>query len=87
MTRESKQIVAQPGSHSAAPQIAPGEVVQSAFRIVRDIASTETGMVFEAHDMLLERDVALKLGWRDQAPGLILAEARRCASVKDPAAV
>ncbi len=87
MKRESKQIVAQPGSHAAMPLVAKGEVVQSAFRIVRDIASTETGMVFEAHDMLLERDVALKLGWRDQHPGLILAEARRCASVKDPAAV
>lgn len=87
MKPESKQIAAQPGSHTAAPLVAPGEVLQSAFRIVRDIASTETGMVFEAHDMLLERDVALKLGWRDQAPGLILAEARRCASVNDPAAV
>ncbi|MBP9086536.1 MAG: response regulator [Kofleriaceae bacterium] len=87
MKRESKQIAAQPGSHAAALLVAPGEVLQSAFRIVRDIASTETGMVFEAHDMLLERDVAIKLGWRDQAPGLILAEARRCASVKNPAAV
>ncbi|HPH65597.1 MAG TPA: response regulator [Kofleriaceae bacterium] len=88
MKRESNpQIEAQPGSAKAPALVTPGEVVQSAFRIIGEVATTETGTVFAAHDMLVERDVALKFGWRDQAPGQILAEARRCASVKDPCAV
>jgi serine/threonine protein kinase len=75
-------------AHSNAQrEVALGDVIQSAFRVVSGVAVTDTGVVYEARDLLLERDVAVKLAWRDQAPGQLLAEARRCGSVNDPASV
>ncbi|MFT3697254.1 MAG: serine/threonine-protein kinase [Kofleriaceae bacterium] len=64
-----------------------GEVVASTYVIRDEIGRTDTGIVFEARDMLLDRPVAFKLAWRDPGTPSLLAEARRCASVLDPCAV
>ncbi|HEX3766389.1 MAG TPA: hypothetical protein VHW23_47175 [Kofleriaceae bacterium] len=64
-----------------------GDVVASMYTIRGEVARTDTGVVYEARDMMIDRPVALKLAWRDPgAPSLIL-EARRCAAVRDPCAV
>jgi CheY-like chemotaxis protein len=64
-----------------------GEVVASTYAIRDEIARTDTGIVFEARDMMLDRPVALKLAWRDPGMPSLILEARRCASVSDPCAV
>jgi len=64
-----------------------GDVVAAMYVVRDEIARTDTGVVFEARDMMLDRLVALKLAWRDpDVPSMIL-EARRCALVKDPSSV
>jgi serine/threonine protein kinase len=68
------------------PALAPGELVADAYRVVGEIARSETGAVFEARDMLLGRRVALKLGWRDAGTPSLVAEAKRCAAVREPCA-
>ncbi len=72
---------------SPEPPLAKREVVGSAYTIDCEIARTETGVVFEAHDMLLDRLVALKLAWRDPGTPSLIVEARRCAAVRDSCAV
>ena len=67
--------------------LAAGEVVDSTYMIRDELVRTDTGVVFEARDMLLERLVAFKLAWRDAGTPSLLAEARRCAAVRDPCAV
>ena len=64
-----------------------GEVVGSTYQIRDEIARTDTGVVFEARDMMLDRLVALKIAWRDPGTPSLIAEARRCAAVRDPCAV
>lgn len=59
-----------------------GEVVASTYQIKDEIARTDTGVVFEARDMLLDRPVAFKLAWRDPGTKSLLKEARRCAAVR-----
>jgi hypothetical protein len=66
--------------------VARGEVIASTYAIREEIARSETGIVFEARDMALDRLVALKLGWRDPGLPSLLVEARRCAAVRDPCA-
>ena len=65
----------------------PGEVIASTYQVKDEIARTDDGVVFDAHDMLLDRPVALKLAWRDPGTPSLIAEARRCAAVRDPCAV
>src|SRR5215831_13014768 len=67
--------------------LAYGDVVSSTYSIREEIARTETGLVFEARDMMLDRLVALKLAWRDPGLPSLILEARRCAAVRDPCAV
>lgn len=67
--------------------LAAGEVVASTYQVRDEIARTDDGCVFEARDMLLDRLVALKLAWRDAGTPSLVAEARRCAAVRDPCAV
>jgi serine/threonine protein kinase len=67
--------------------IASGEVVASTYAIREEVARTDTGVVYDARDMLLDRPVAVKLAWRDPGLPSLLAEARRCAAVRDPCAV
>jgi len=72
---------------SPSSALATGEVVASAYQVQDEIARTDTGIVYEARDLLLDRLVALKLAWRDPGTPPLLAEARRCAAVRDPCAV
>jgi len=72
---------------SPQPALAAGEVVSSTYHIRRDLLRTDTGQVFAAWDMLLERAVALKLAWRDSGAPSLVAEARLCTLVDHEAAV
>ena len=72
---------------SSTPAVVHGDVVGGAYTIRHEIVRTETGIVFEARDMILDRVVALKLGWRDAGMPSMILEARRCAAVRDPCAV
>ena len=87
MTR-SASFHAPPGFRdSPARAVNQGEVVASTYVVRDEIARTDTGIVFEARDMLLDRLVALKLAWRDPGTPSLVAEARRCAAVQDPCSV
>jgi serine/threonine protein kinase len=72
---------------SAKRALGNGEVIASTYQIRDEITRTDTGVVFEARDMLLDRLVAFKLAWRDPGTPPLLSEARRCAAVRDPCAV
>lgn len=77
-----------PGFRDAVkPALTTGEVVASTYQVRDEIARTDSGVVFEARDMMIDRLVALKLAWRDPGMPSLLLEARRCAAVRDPAAV
>lgn len=67
--------------HSELRPLAEGEVVASTYVVRDEIARSDTGIVFSARDMMFNRPVALKLGWRDRGSSSLLEEARRCASV------
>jgi len=69
------------------PALSPGQVVDSVYVVREELSRTETGVVFEARDMLLDRPVAMKLAWRDPEVPSLLVEARRCAAVRDPCSV
>src|SRR5882672_2103107 len=64
-----------------------GDVVASTYTIRGELARTDTGVVYEARDMMLDRLVAMKLAWRDPGNPSLILEARRCAAVRDPCAV
>jgi serine/threonine-protein kinase len=72
---------------SPTPPLAEGEVLASTYQVRGEIARTDTGSVYEARDLLLDRLVAIKLAWRDPGAEPLLPEARRCALVRDPCAV
>jgi hypothetical protein len=63
------------------------ELVAQTYRILGEIARTETGTVFEAHDVMLDRLVAVKVALREHGKPSLVVEARRCAAVHDPCAV
>ena len=87
-TGPGRTFQAPPGFRdSDAPALNPGEVVASAYQVRQPIAKSETGQVFDAWDMLMERAVAIKVVWRDPGMAPLLPEARRCSAVKDPVAV
>lgn len=65
------------------PLFAAGEVVSSAYQIRAELSTTQTGQVFEAWDMLLERNVALKGAWRDDDVPPLLHEARVYSAIRD----
>ncbi len=67
--------------------LTPGEVVASTYQIRDEVVRTDSGVVFEARDMMIDRLVALKLAWRDPGMPSLLLEARRCAAVRDPCSV
>jgi CheY-like chemotaxis protein len=86
--RRSGKLMVPPGFRDSPTRVLnPGEVVASAYTIRCELARTETGIVYEAHDMLVDRLVALKLAWRDPGMPSLVIEARRCAQVRDPCAV
>lgn len=71
---------------SPEPVLTAGEVVASQYTARREVARVETGALHEAWDMLLERTILLKVGWRDAGTPSLLPEARRCSSVACDAA-
>lgn len=86
--RRTGKLVVPPGFRDSPNRVlSPGEVVASAYTIRCELARSETGIVYEAHDMLIDRLVALKLAWRDPGTPSLVPEARRCAQVRDPCAV
>src|SRR4051812_21327060 len=58
-------------------------VVASSYELGRELARSETGTVYEANDLAMDRTVVLKLG----PIGELLPEAKRCSAVLDPCAV
>jgi serine/threonine-protein kinase len=62
-------------------------VVGNAYQVRKLLGTSSSGQVFEAWDMVLERLVALKVGWRDQAAPSLIAEARALAAVGDDCVV
>src|SRR5260221_6121516 len=89
MTRASSGTFAAPAGFRESPlrPLAHGEVVASTYAIRDELTRTDTGVVFEARDMMLDRPVAFKLAWRDPGTPSLIAEARRCAAVRDACAV
>ena len=86
--RRSASFQAPPGFRdSPVRALSHGEVVASTYAIRDEIARTDTGVVFEARDMMIDRLVALKLAWRDPGMPSLILEARRCAAVRDASAV
>ncbi|MDX2092310.1 MAG: serine/threonine-protein kinase [Kofleriaceae bacterium] len=72
---------------SSSPALNRGDLIAGVYAIRDQLTRTETGVVFEARDMLLDRLVAVKLAWRDAGNPSMILEARRCAAVSDPCAV
>lgn len=72
---------------SATPALRIGEVVDSTYQVTAHLSNTETGAVYEARDMLLDRLVSLKLAWRDPNAPRLLPEARQCGAVRGGPAV
>jgi eukaryotic-like serine/threonine-protein kinase len=68
------------------PIFSAGEVVSSAYQIRAPLARVDNGQVFEAWDMVLERTVVLKAGWRDPGTPPLLPEARLPGAIADPCA-
>jgi serine/threonine protein kinase len=60
-----------------------GTVIASTYAIGRELARTESGVVYEAEDRAIGRRVAVKIGARAE----LLPEAKRCAAVPDPCSV
>lgn len=71
---------------SPEPVLGTGEVIASQYTARREVMRTDTGAMFEAWDMLLERTVLLKLGWRDAGAPSLLPEARRASAVSSDVA-
>jgi hypothetical protein len=87
MARTSSYLTPPGFRDSPQPPVVQGEVLASTYSIRAEIARTDTGLVYEARDMLMDRLVAFKLAWRDPGMPSLLGEARRCAAVRDPCAV
>src|SRR4051812_10739053 len=70
----------------AVPAVIRGDLVGASYTIREEVARTESGIVYEAKDSLLDRLVAIKMA--SQEPGLpsMMFEARRCAAVRDACA-
>lgn len=88
MKKRSGNFAVPPGfRESATPALNAGEVIASTYQMRHEIARTDTGAVYEARDMLLDRLVAMKFAWRDPNNPPLLPEARRCSQVRDACAV
>ena len=84
----SGSFQAPPGFRDSSTRVLnQGDVVASMYTVRTEIARADTGVVYEARDMMIDRLVALKLAWRDPGLPSLILEARRCASVRDPCAV
>jgi CheY-like chemotaxis protein len=87
-TNPGKSFAAPPGFRdSPQPALGAGEVVGSTYQVKQELRRDDSGSVFEAWDMLVERPAALKVAWRDPGAPALLPDARRCASVAAEGAV
>ena len=66
---------------------AVGEVLSGTFEIVAILGSGGMGVVFEAHDLLLNRRVAIKVSRTPDMAGLLRSEAQAMAAIRHPAMV
>jgi serine/threonine protein kinase len=62
-----------------------GDLVGASYTVREEVARSETGIVYEAKDMLVDRLVAIKIA-TDPSLGSMMFEARRCAAVRDDCA-
>ncbi len=65
----------------------PGQVLNGVYHVVSVIGSGGMGQVFEAHDVSLDRRVAIKAAWPTTTPGRLREEARALAAVRHPSMV
>lgn len=69
---------------SGQPLFAPSAVIANTYQIRAVVATSRSGQLFEARDMMLERSVAIKAAWRDDDVPPLLTEARAIARIHDP---
>ena len=73
------------GSNPAAPVphadvFSPGDLLGGVYEIVRVLGSGGMGQVYQAHDQLLNRLVAIKVSWPEAPADILLQEARALAA-------
>jgi CheY-like chemotaxis protein len=74
-------------SATGADVFAPGEILNDTYEVRGVLGSGGTAQVFEAHDLLLNRTVAIKAAWPDAPASLLRQEAQALAVVRHPALV
>jgi serine/threonine-protein kinase len=74
-------------SDEAPPVFAPGELVADTYEIRSMLGSGGMGEVYEAHDRILNRRVALKVVRPNVAPDYLLREGRALAAIRHPGIV
>ena len=83
--KEGPVFRAPPGFRdSGRPIFSTGEVISSTYQIRELLHSDDHGQVYEARDMLLEREVALRASWRDNDVPPLLPEARAPGAIHSP---
>ncbi|MEI8255442.1 MAG: serine/threonine-protein kinase [Deltaproteobacteria bacterium] len=65
----------------------PGQILGGIYHVVSIIGAGGMGQVFEAHDVSLDRRVAIKAAWPTTTPGRLREEARALAAVRHPSMV
>ncbi|MEZ4401457.1 MAG: hypothetical protein R3B06_15635 [Kofleriaceae bacterium] len=71
---------------SAAPALRPGDVLGSTYRVTHVRERLSSGALFEADDMVLGREVIIKISWRGTDGKTLVEEARRLAKAGELAA-
>lgn len=83
--KEGPVFRAPPGYRdSGRPIFSTGEVISSTYQVRDLLHSDDSGQVYEARDMLLEREVALRASWRDNDVPPLLPQARAPSAIHDP---
>ena len=77
-------VTTAPGTNvsSASRVFADGEVVAGAYEVRRVLGQGAMGQVYEARDVLINRDVALKVLWPELDPQVLRHEAEALAAVR-----
>ena len=68
-------------------QLAPGMVVADRFSLISVLGTGGMAVVFEAHDQVIERRVALKVLYRSEATARFQREAKAASALHHPAVV